>query len=475
MQPPFVIALVLLFVIAAALVVLRRAARESSAGIVMSRFGRLISLVKLSLGPVRRSISRRLGGLFLSRAEREVRDRALQEQAARDVARAMGDMKGALMKLGQIISFMDDALPEVYRAELVKLQAQAPPMRWDVVEAALRLELGGDIDRHFRQIDRTPLAAASIGQVHRAVLRDGTAVAVKIQYPGVDRAIAADLDNTGMLIAMIEAVTPTMDSGPVVEELRARLTDELDYTREADNQEAFWRIYQGHPRILIPRVFREHSTRRVLVTELVEGAKGFYEFSEKATPEERRAAVGAIYSFAFDSIYDHYIFNGDPHPGNYLFLPDGRVAFLDFGCVKRFPEHFVEELRKLNRLYMLGEREAYRAQMIEMRYILPAAVDKVDATWLWEYMHYYYLPLKEDAPFTMTSAYCQKAVGAMFGPAMRKLNMPGDFVMLNRINFGLNSVFARLGASENFHRLARRYFFRPGDEERYGQRESSTS
>src|SRR5262245_51492663 len=142
MRPSFVIALAVLFVLAVLLlVIVRRAARESSAGIVTSRFGRLISVLRFSIATLGRGIGRRLGGLFLSRAQREARDRALQEQAARDVARAMGDMKGALMKLGQIISFMDDALPEVYRAELVKLQAQAPPMQWDVVEAVLRLEL----------------------------------------------------------------------------------------------------------------------------------------------------------------------------------------------------------------------------------------------------------------------------------------------------------------------------------------------
>jgi predicted unusual protein kinase regulating ubiquinone biosynthesis (AarF/ABC1/UbiB family) len=443
--------------------------RRNQAGIRVGRVGRVGTLLRMSLGTTWNRARRLAGRLFLSRAKREARDRALEQEAARDVVKAMGDMKGVLMKLGQILSFMDDAVPEVYRAELQRLQSQAPPMSWEVAEAQLRLELGGEIDRHFREIDPKPLAAASIGQVHRAVLRDGTRVAVKIQYPGVDRAIAADLDNYAMLAAVIGAVTPTLDNGPIVKELRDRFLDELDYTLEADHQETFGRLYAAHPDIFVPRVFREHSSRRVLTTELVEGARDFYAFSSEASAEERSRAVHALYTFAFDSIYLHHIFNGDPHPGNYLFLPDGKVAFLDYGCVKRFPPAFLAELRALNRLYLLGERDAYRDQMIAMRYILPAGEGKVDVSWLWDYMRFYYQPLIDDAPYEMTAAYCKQAIEAMFGPAMRRMNMPGDFVLLNRITFGLNSIFARLGARENFHRMARRYFFDEGDEARWAK------
>ena len=467
-MPPLVLILALTLLVAIGLLlILRRTARGNRVGITTSRVGRVVTLVGLSFSALRRRIRRLLGRLFLSKAKREARDREIEAQAAREIAKAMGDMKGALMKVGQIVSFMDDAMPEVYRAELAKLQTQAPPMDWEIVEATLRLELGDDLDRHFSDIERTPIAAASIGQVHRAKLRDGTRVAIKVQYPGVDRAITADLDNYGMLQGMIQAVTPTMDAGPIVDELRARLSEELDYTKEAENQELFRRLYEGHPNIVVPRVWKEHSSRRVLTTELIEGARGFYEFSEQASAEEKRTATLTIHAFAFDSIYNHYVFNGDPHPGNYLFLEGGRVAFLDFGCVKRFQEQFVEALRALNRLYLLGEQEAYREKMVEMRYILPAGEDKVSVEWLWEYMHFYYLPIMRDEPFLMTAEHCKKAVGAMFGPAMRKLNMPGEFVLLNRINFGLNSIFARLDACENFHRISRGYFFKEGDLARY--------
>ena len=439
-----------------------RMARANAAGIAVSRLGRVFELATLSLRLSVTSVRRRALGVLVSKSKRDARARELEERAARDALTTMGNMKGVLMKLGQIISFMDDTLPAAYRAELSKLQSNAPPMAWELVEAQLRIELGKDPHRVFKSIEETPMAAASIGQVHRAVLEDGTRVAVKVQYPGVDRAIAADLDNYAMLSAMIEAVTPAMDAGPVVGELRARFTDELDYTLEAESQERFRAIHGRDSDMLVPRVIRELSTRRVLVTELVEGAVGFEAFVTSASLEERRRAGLAIHRFAFDSLYDHYLFNGDPHPGNYLFLPGGRVVFLDFGCVKRFEPSFVEDLRELNRLYLVGKKEAYHAKMVQMRYILPGVADKVTVDWLWEYMHYYYLPLLADADLLITPEHCKQAIGAMFGPAMRKLNMPGDFVLLTRINFGLNSIQARLAVPENWRRASERYFFPEG-------------
>ena len=441
------------------LVALWLASRANAANIPVSRLSRVAGLAAMSCRLALNGLRRRIGGVLTSRREREARDRRLQEQAARVALDAMGSMKGVMMKLGQIMSFMDDALPEVYRVELARLQSNAPPMVWELVEAQLRLELGDDPRRYFRSIEREPIAAASIGQVHRAVTREGHAVAVKVQYPGVEAAIRADLDNYDLLSSLLQAVTPSMESGPVAAELRDRMLEELDYRREAENQEVFRALYRDDPSIFVPRVYHELSTERVLVTELVQGAKPFYEFAATGNEAAKRRAVDAIYRFAFDSIYDHQVFNGDPHPGNYLFMADGRVAFLDFGCVRRFSPAFIADLRELNRRYLSGDRAAFREQMIGMGYILPRMVDKVGADWLWEYMRYYYLPILEDAPFEMTSDYCRQAIGAMFGPAMRKLNMPGEFLLFNRITFGLNSIFARLGARENFQRRASRYFF----------------
>lgn len=437
--------------------------RANEAGITTHRWGRLLRLGWTSTRLVGGRMRHRLRKLFVSRQHQVELDRAHAEAAGRAVLETMGNMKGALMKLGQIVSFMDETLPEAFQVELRKLQKNAPPMEYDLVQSVIRLELGDDPEELFASFDERPMAAASIGQVHRATLDDGTPVAVKVQYPGVDRAILADLDNYGLLMGAINALTPTLEARPIVDELRSRLSEELDYTREAENTRLFSELYRDHPSIVVPHVHPERSSRRVLTTSLLEGA-GFYDFVAQADPATKRRAVETIYTFVFHSIYTHYVFNGDPHPGNYVFLPDGRVGFLDFGCVKRFPAEFVEEFRKLNRLYLLQERDAYYDQAVKMRFILPGQTGKVDRDWVFDYLRYYYLPILHDREFTFTKEYCRRAVGTMFGENMRRLNMPGDFVMLNRITFGLNSIFAQLSATANWHRLARQQYFLPGDD-----------
>ncbi len=440
--------------------------RSNAAGITTSRWGRLMRLWLSTVRLVGRRMLHAVHGVFVGEEKRRALDKARAEAAGKEVLQTMGNMKGALMKLGQIVSFMDDTLPPELQAELRKLQASAPPMPYELVESVIRLELGQAPELAFAELEQQAMAAASIGQVHRAVLPDGTRVAVKVQYPGVDRAIQADLSNYGLLMGAINLMTPTLDAKPIVDELTARLSEELDYQREADNVELFRGLYEGHPQIVVPRVFRAASSRRVLTTELLEGLP-FYEFVEKGSDADKRSAVETLHTFCFESLYQHHVFNGDPHPGNYLFLPGGRVGFLDFGCVKRFPPEFLAAFRQMNRLYLLQDRAAFYAQAVKMRFVLPNQTDKVDPDWLYDYLRYYYLPILHDREFLFTADYCKRAVGVMFGPNMRRLNMPADFVMLNRITFGLNSIFAQLGARANWHRLARRQYFEPGDAERW--------
>jgi predicted unusual protein kinase regulating ubiquinone biosynthesis (AarF/ABC1/UbiB family) len=433
-------------------------ARGSAAGIVTSRLGRTARVFGAITASTLRYLVRRTRRLFTPRARRAELDHRYQEETAKAAFVAMGNMKGALMKLGQIISFMDDTMPEVYKQHLRALQSQAPPMGYDVVVRVIRDELGKDPEQLFADFTKEPLAAASIGQVHRALTRTGDDVVVKIQYPGVDRAIAADLKNGAMLMTLAGAVTPTMDAGPIVEELQTRLLEELDYENEAKNQQVFCALFAGHPTIAVPRVYPELSSRRVLTSAFMVG-DDFYTFAGRATAEEKRRAVLTVREFVFDSLYHHHVFNGDPHPGNYLFMPDGRVAFLDFGCVKRFDPDFIREFKTLLRLYLDGDRDAFYAQAIAMKYIKVDHAHKVDRDWLWDYIEPFWRPLLIDEPFLFTAAYCKEAINRMFGPNMRLLNMPGDAVLLNRITFGLNSIMAKLDACENWRALSRKYFY----------------
>ncbi|MFM2046782.1 MAG: hypothetical protein RL383_859, partial [Actinomycetota bacterium] len=271
------------------------------------------------------------------RREQLSRDRELR--TAQQIAAELGNMKGALMKLGQMASYLDDGLPEPLRMALSQLQSQAPPMSNDLVRGVIREELGGEVEDLFVEFDVQPIAAASIGQVHRAIILDPStgaerAVAVKVQYPGVAEAIDADLRTADLLGALLALGFRSLNPEEMVAEIKDRLREELDYTREADNQRLFAGFYRGHPFVNVPDVVDAYSTRRVLTTELVTGAT----FDEVLgwSQEERDMAGEAIFRFVFRSLYRFRAFNGDPHPGNYVFHGGGRVTFLDFGLVKHF-------------------------------------------------------------------------------------------------------------------------------------------
>ncbi len=391
----------------------------------------------------------------LAPAERraELRDRA-ELRTAEQVAASLGNMKGALMKLGQIASFLDDGLPEPYRVALAQLQADAPPMAPDLAEAVVTRELGARPAQVFREWDRDPLAAASIGQVHRAVTEDGRRVAVKVQYPGVADAIAADLSNTELLARLLPMLFPALDAKVLATELRERLTEELDYRHEAANQRRFAAVYRGHPFIHIPAVVDELSTTRVLTTELAEGAR-FAEL-EQWDQDERDLAGETLFRFVFRGINRLGMFNGDPHPGNYLFRPGGEVTFLDFGLVKEFiPSEIAVFHQMIRTLVLEGDGEGYR-QTLEQVGLLRAdpslSTDEIVA-----YFGHFYDLVLERGPRTVEREYASETVRRVFGtnsPVAKAVNLPAMFVIVQRINLGLYALLARLGATADWRGIA---------------------
>ncbi|MGH3850263.1 MAG: ABC1 kinase family protein, partial [Pseudonocardiaceae bacterium] len=241
------------------------------------------------------------------RAATDAKRAALEEQflirSAEDVAQVLGNMKGAIMKAGQMISFVADGLPSEARAALAILQSDVPPMAPSLAEGVIREDLGSDPEKLFLDWDPVPVAAASIGQVHRAVMPDGRLVAVKVQYPGVDKAIRSDLDNAEMLTSMFAAVAlKNMDVKPMVDELRSRMGDELDYRLEARCQTEFADRYRGHPFIHVPDVIPERSGRRVITSDWVEGCN-WKEFLESATRQQTQTASEVLFRFAEGSIW----------------------------------------------------------------------------------------------------------------------------------------------------------------------------
>ena len=344
-------------------------------------------------------------------AQREALQTAYQLRSATQVADALGNMKGALMKIGQMASYLDDGLPEPVRDALASLQQDAPPMSAELTAQVVRAELGDDPSVVFAEWDPDPIAAASIGQVHRAVTHSGIAVAVKVQYPGVDDAIRADLVNTDLLFRVLGTMFPGLDPGPLVEELRERLTEELDYRNEAENQRFFADAFADHPFISIPRVIDEHSTERVLTTELATGAR--FDEVEGWSQAERNLAAEAIYRFVFRSIYQLHAFNGDPHPGNYLFRPGGQVTFLDFGLVKRYRPEDVKLFESLIRTFVVERDVVSFRRLTEDANVLRRDPSLSDADVAGYFGHFYELVM-EDRAFTVDPAYSSETVRMYF-------------------------------------------------------------
>ncbi len=455
--------LLLISLVAAALLApfLWLARRRPGGAVPRARIARLARVGSLSARLATSAAGARLRRLVTRRSRRAAYDEARRRRDAEAVTRAMGEMKGAFMKLGQMLSFVSDAVPPEYRAALASLQAKAPPLEFPAIRAVVEEELGAPLERRFARFDPDPIASASIGQVHRARLPGGEPVAVKVQYPGVADAIGADLANVSVLYRAVALMYPALDPAPVVAELRARIGEELDYRREAASQESFRALYAGHPFIRVPRVFGSHSTSRVLTSELVSGAS----FAEVAAgdPAQRARFAEILYRFVFGSIIRFSVFNGDPHPGNYLFTPRGEVVFFDFGCVKHFPDAMVQRWRRLVVAHLEGRIADFRALACELGFI--AGDSEVDGELLYDYFAYFYEPFAGDRVYTFTPEYNARSLGMVFKPSGRfagmskQLNMPADFVFVNRIQWGVYSILAALGASGNWHRIHREYLY----------------
>jgi predicted unusual protein kinase regulating ubiquinone biosynthesis (AarF/ABC1/UbiB family) len=355
-----------------------------------------------------------------------------------------------------MVSYLDDGLPAPLRAALGELQQDAPGMAPELSASVVRTELGDDPERVFKEWDPIPIAAASIGQVHRAVTQKGEAVAVKVQYPGVDDAIRADLVNTDFLFRALSLLFPGLDPKPLVEELRARLVEELDYRIEASNQCLFAEWYRDHPFIHVPAVYADLSTERVLTTEYAEGAR--FADVEHWSQEERNAAAETIFRFVFRSIYRLHAFNGDPHPGNYLFQPGGKVTFLDFGLVKRYSPDEVCLFQNLIQAFVI-ERDIpkFRRVLEENQILRPADISDDDVR---EYFGHFYEFVESDTEIRFTPEYASETVRRMFDPSSpfahvsRVSNVPPAFVISQRINLGLHAVLGRLCATRNWRRIA---------------------
>src|ERR1700730_7334903 len=393
--------------------------------------------------------------LFAAAGENRQRLRTdLALQTAEDVATTLGAMKGVMMKIGQMASYIDDGLAPSVRRTLSRLQDSVPPMSAELAARVVEEELGLPPERAFATWDPEPIAAASIGQVHRAITLDGRAVAVKVQYPGIAETIAADLGNVSLLRRMLRVTAPSQDVDALIAELRDRVLEELDYRREADNQRLLADYYDGHPTIHIPGIISELSTRRVVTSDLADGAR----FAELAgwSQQERDLAAEAIYRFVFRSLYEVHAFNGDPHPGNYLFHGGGRVTFLDFGLVKHFTQAELRPLMQMARtLCVQDDPEAFRRSLEEAGFLRPGAPLSTEA--IVEHLGVFYATIRVPGPLTITADYASSVVRRFFdvrSPVAGYVSVPRSYVILQRINLGLLALLGELSATADWRGIA---------------------
>jgi predicted unusual protein kinase regulating ubiquinone biosynthesis (AarF/ABC1/UbiB family) len=393
-------------------------------------------------------------------------------RTAERYAELLGRSKGALMKAGQMLSFVTagPAVPaefqSIYRAALGRLRDDVPPMAGELARSVLERELGRSTESAFAEFDWSPLAAASIGQVHAARLHDGRAVAVKIQYPGVAAAIRADLQNNELLatfLGLLFGLSPrkvSFDLRGAAQEISTRIAEELDYRLEAANQREFAEIYDGHPFIHVPAVIDDLCSDRVLTQELVRGKSWKQAL---ACGQELRDIWGeTIYRFVYGSNHRFCLFNADPHPGNYLFHEDGRVSFLDFGCVKRFTREQVKMMNAIGRACLHEDVLGTWRASVEggfWRSSDPVTPEEVFAYWRLPWEHWW-----AEQPFTLTPEFAARWIERRFSPtgpsanAFRHITADPDYTIIGRIEICTASLAAELHATNDWRSIASEFF-----------------
>ena len=434
-----------------------------------SRVGRTAKIGGLAAGQAIRQAGTHAANVTRTKEGRQVALERRHIEAAEQIVAALGTMKGAAMKLGQVMSFLDVGLvPEDYREEfqrkLAALRDAAPTVSFKDMRKVIEAELGEPAHEVFAEFDEEPVAAASIGQVYRARLKDGREVAVKVQYPGVASAVRADMQNLGLILRLLKRIAPGMDPQAIGAEIRNRIEEELDYELEAQNQRTLARVFRGHPFIHIPQVVSSLSRERVMVSEYVEGLR--FEAFKNDRQADRNRIGEILYRFYFGCLYRHGQFSGDPHPGNSLLMPDGRMAFLDFGLFKRMPAGAVELEVAVARAIIEGDTATIMRLGTETGFF--PEPEKFDPELVLEHFRAATSWYTVDEDLELTPEYATQVLIDMSDPRseyfgqLRHESAPPDHIFGRRMEVLTLAVIAQLRAHGNFHRIAREWFY--GDE-----------
>ncbi len=426
---------------------------------VTSRAGRFLKLAGMTASVAGQYAGQRARRLLGTENEEGARSESYTRMAGQ-IAETLGELKGAVMKVGQIASQTQDFLPREFSEALEKLQREAPPMPFEVIAEQIETELGKSLGELFEYIQDTPYASASIGQVHRARLHDGTDVIVKVQYPGVDESCDSDLKQLRLTLRLGGLLKmPKASVDQLFAEIRERLKEELDYENEARNIRLFRRFHQDQPWVRIPAVIDSHSTCRVLTLELVEG-----DHVSQVTPDRYDQAtinlIGhRIFTLMADQLFRFQCIHGDPHAGNFAYRPDGTVILYDFGCVKKLKPEIVEAYRKALIAALNEDYEALDRHLID----LGARVEDqpaVDEAYYAMWRDILIVPFLDDQPYDFGEADIHKRVAAKTSTVFQYLNRfqpPVESLFIDRMIAGHYWMLKRLGVQAAFRPDLERY------------------
>jgi predicted unusual protein kinase regulating ubiquinone biosynthesis (AarF/ABC1/UbiB family) len=363
------------------------------------------------------------------------------------IASFLGELKGVAMKMGQVLGYFDADLPAEVCAALSVLHTHAHPMPVEKIRELVRSELGGRARDFIDSLHPEPMAVASIGQVHRAVLPGGQEVAVKVQYPGIEKSIRADFRPAAIGATFASFFYPGAKLGSFVKEARTRFLEECDYRHEARSQQRFHDLYAHHPIIIVPKVHSEYSTAKVLTTTLHEGVHLEDYLAQDPRQEDRDRFGTALFEFYLKSLFKFELYNCDPHPGNYLFRPDGRLVLLDFGCTRQFEPGFVNRLAALTEAVRTNDPGALRRAAVDIGILRPGKTYEPAA--VRELIRSLFGPVLKDETSTIQPGLARRK--------LLKLALPGEFLFLMRVRLGLAAVLTRLGALANWYQLESDY------------------
>jgi predicted unusual protein kinase regulating ubiquinone biosynthesis (AarF/ABC1/UbiB family) len=385
----------------------------------------------------------------------------MMAKSAEQLFVVLGELKGGAMKFGQALSVFEAAVPDElagpFRESLTKLQQAAPPMPSRDVHRMLAEQFGRAWRERFREFDEVPAAAASIGQVHRAVWHDGRDVAVKVQYPGAEEALRSDLRQLARMSRLLQPLVPGQDVKSLVTELRDRMEEELDYRDESANQRAFAEVFADDDKVVVPRVVA--SAPRAMVSEWVSGRK-LSDVIAAGTQEERDQAGALLAEFHYSAPARAHLLHADPHPGNFQLLPDGRLLVLDFGAVARLPEGLPHPLSVMTRLAMEDRQDDLVALMREEGFLLPGS--ELTGADLVGYLAPFAEPLRSET-FHFTRRWLQRQaerVGDLRSPNFdvgRWLNLPPQYLLVHRVSMGTLGVLCQLDARVALREIVARW------------------